>query len=68
MEKGAALTVLVKGFDYSRDTCFFKKESNLARNEVELLKKMIDKWIKYLDDQISHTKDAAFLIAPDVES
>jgi hypothetical protein len=29
---------------------------------------MIDKWIKYLDEQISLTKDPAFLIAPDAES
>jgi hypothetical protein len=59
---------LLKGFDYSKDTCFFRAELNLARDEVELLKKMIDKWIKYLDDQISLTKNSAFLIAPDVES
>jgi hypothetical protein len=64
----AARPVLLKGFDYSKDTCFFRAELNLARDEVELLKKMIDKWIKYLDDQISLTKNSAFLIAPDVES
>lgn len=63
-----ARSVLIKDFDYSRDLCFFKAELNLARNEVELLKKMIDKWIKYLDDQISLTRGSAFLIAPDVES
>jgi hypothetical protein len=63
-----ARSVLVKGVDYSKDTCFFRAELNLARDEVELLKKMIDKWIKYLDDQISLTKNSAFLIAPDVES
>jgi hypothetical protein len=61
-------SVLIKGFDYNRDFCFFKAELNMARDEVELLKKMIDKWIKYLDEQISLTKDSAFLIAPDVES
>lgn len=60
-----ARSVLVKGFDYIKDPCFFKAELNLARDEVELLKKMIDKWIKYLNDRISLTKDSAFLIAPD---
>jgi hypothetical protein len=60
-----ASAVLVKGLDYSRDSSFFKGELNLTRHEVELLKKMIDKWIKYLDDQISLTKHSAFLIAPD---
>jgi hypothetical protein len=54
--------------DYTKDFCFFKRELNLARDEVELLKRMIDKRIKYLDDQISLTKNSAFLIAPDVES
>lgn len=63
-----ARSVLVKGFDYRKDTCFFKAELNLERDEVELLKKMIDKWIKYLDDQISLTKNSSFLIAPDVGS
>jgi hypothetical protein len=59
-----ARSVLIKGFDYSKDMCFFKAELNLARDEVALLKKMIDKWIKYLDKQISLTKNSAFLIAP----
>jgi hypothetical protein len=63
-----ARSVLFEDLDYSKDFCFFKAELNLARNEVELLKKMINKWIKYLDEQISLTKDSAFLIAPDVES
>jgi hypothetical protein len=45
-----------------------KLELNLPRKEVELLQKMIDKWIKYLDDQILLTKNSAFLIAPDAES
>jgi hypothetical protein len=63
-----ARSVLFENADYSKDFCFFKAELNLARNEVESLKKMIDKWIKYLDDQISLTKASAFLIAPDVES
>jgi hypothetical protein len=63
-----ARSVLVKGFDYSKDFCFFKAELNLARTEVELLKKMINKWIRYLDDQILLTKNSAFLIAPDAES
>jgi hypothetical protein len=63
-----ARSVLVKGFDYGKDVCFFKAELNLARDEVELLKKMIDKWIKYLDVQISLTKNAGFLIAPDAGS
>jgi hypothetical protein len=63
-----ARSVLVKGFDYTTDPCFFKAELNLAREEVELLKNMIDKWIKYLDDQISRSKASAFLIAPDAES
>ena len=61
-------SVLVKGLDYSKNMCFFKKELNLARNEVELLQKMIDKWIKYLDHQISLTKNSGFLIARDGES
>jgi hypothetical protein len=63
-----ARSVLIKGFDYSKDFCFFKAELNLARKEVELLQKMIDKWIKYLDEQISLTQDSGFLIARDVES
>lgn len=63
-----ARSVLIKGVDYRKDFCLFKAELNLARKEVELLKKMIDKWIKYLDEQISLTKDSAFLIAPDAES
>lgn len=63
-----ASSVLIKGFDYSKDFCLMKAELNLARDEVELLKKIIDKWIKYLDDRISLTKDSAFLIAPDVGS
>lgn len=63
-----ARSVLFENVDYSKDFCFFKLELNLARDEVELLTAMIDKWIKYLDDQISLTKDSAFLIAPDVES
>jgi hypothetical protein len=63
-----ARAILIKGFDYSRDLYSMKLELNLTRGEVELLKKMIDKWIKYLDDQISATKPSAFLIAQDVES
>ena len=63
-----ARSVLVKGFDYSKDFCFFKAELNLTGTEVELLKKMFIKLIKYLDDQISLTKNSAFLIAPDAES
>jgi hypothetical protein len=63
-----ARSVLIKGLDYSKDFCFMKAELNLARKDVELLKKMIDKWIKYLDDQISRTKGFALLIAPDAES
>ena len=63
-----ASSVLIKGFDYSKDFCLMKLELNLARDEVQLLKKMIDKWIRYLHEQISLTKDSAFLIAPDVES
>lgn len=63
-----AQSVLIKGFDYNKDMCLFKLELNLARQEVELLKKMIDKWIRYLDDQISLTRNSAFLIAPDAES
>lgn len=63
-----ARSVLIKGYDYGKDFCLMKLELNLAREEVELLKKMIDKWIKYLDDQISLTKNSGFLIAPDAES
>lgn len=63
-----ASSVLIKGWDYNKDFCLMKLEFNLTRGEVELLKKMIDKWIKYLDEQISLTKASAFLIAPDVES
>jgi hypothetical protein len=63
-----ARSVVFKNFDYNKDMCIFKPELNLERQEVELLKKIIDKWISYLDDQISLTKNSAFLIAPDVES
>ncbi len=63
-----AASILVKGFNYGRELCFFKAELNLARDEVQLLKKIIDKWIKYLDDQISLSKKPAFLIAPDAGS
>ena len=63
-----AQSVLIKGFDYSKDFCLMKVELNLPRKEVELLQKMIDKWIKYLDDQILPTKNSGFLIAPDAES
>jgi len=63
-----ASSVLVKGFDYVKKPGFFKAELNLDRDEVELLKTMIDKWIKYLDERISQTKDYAFLTAPDAES
>lgn len=63
-----AASILVKGFDYGRELCFMKAELNLAKDEVELLKKIIGKWIKYLDDQISLTKTSAFLIAPDAGS
>ena len=63
-----ARSVLIKGIDYSKGFCLMKKELNLERDEVVLMKKMIDKWIKYLDGQISVTKAAAFLIAPDVGS
>lgn len=59
-----ARSVLIKGIDYSKGFCLMKKELNLTSDEVELLKKMIDKWIKYLDDQISLTKASGFLIAP----
>jgi hypothetical protein len=50
--------------DYTKDFCVLKGKLNLSRCEVELLKKMILKWIKYLDKQISLTKPSAFLIAP----
>jgi hypothetical protein len=63
-----ASSVLIKGFDYSKDFCLMKREFNLTRGEVQLLENMIDKWIKYLDDQISLTKPSAFLIAPDAGS
>jgi hypothetical protein len=63
-----ARSVLFEGVDYSKDFSFFKAELNLSRNEVESLRKMIDKWIKYLDQEISRTKNIALLIAPDVES
>lgn len=63
-----ASSVLIKGFDYRKDLSFMKTELNLARNEVELLKKMIDKWIRYLDNQISRTKKSGYLIAPDAGS
>ena len=63
-----AQSVLIKGFDYSKDFCLMKLELNLPRKEVELLQKMIDKWIKYLEEQILLTKNSAFLIAPDAES
>jgi hypothetical protein len=64
-----AQSVLIKGMDYSKDLlCIFKAELNLPLKEVELLKKIINKWINYLDDQISLTKAGGFLIAPDAES
>lgn len=63
-----AASILVKGFDYGGGWCLMKKEFNLAGNEVELLKKVIDKWIRYLDDQIALTKNSPFLIAPDAGS
>jgi hypothetical protein len=63
-----ARSVLVKGWDYSKDTRPFKAASNLAMHEVELLQEIINKWIQYLDDQISLTKQSAFLIAPDAGS
>lgn len=44
-----------------------KKEFNLTRNEV-VLEKIIDTWIKYLNNQISLAKNPAFLIAPDAGS
>ncbi|MGH9871781.1 MAG: hypothetical protein ACRD9S_04850 [Pyrinomonadaceae bacterium] len=59
---------LFPGMDYSKGVHFFKAELNLPKCEVELLKKMIDKWIEYLDEQISITKPPAFLIAPASES
>jgi hypothetical protein len=59
---------LFPNMDYTKDFCFFKVELNLSRCEVELLKKMILKWIKYLDKQISLTKSPGFLIAPGGES
>ena len=61
-----ARSVLFKGMDYSKGIHFFKAELNLKRDEVELLKKMIDRWIEYLDRQILLTKPSALLIAPDV--
>ena len=54
--------------DYTKDFYFLKADLNLSRFEVELLERMILKWIKYLNKQISLTKPSAFLIAPDVES
>src|ERR1051325_1916476 len=63
-----ARSVLLRGVDYSKDFFVTKTELNLARKDVELLKGMIDKWIAYLDAQISRTRDCAFLTAPDVES
>jgi hypothetical protein len=50
--------------DYTKDFCFFKVELNLSKCEVELLERMILKWINYLDKQISLIKPSAFLIAP----
>jgi len=63
-----AQSVLIRDFDYSKDFYLMKLELNLPRKEVELLQKMIAKWILYLDDQILLTKNSAFLIAPDAES
>lgn len=63
-----ARSLLIEGFDYTKTFHFMKAELNLDRDEVELLKKMIDKWIKYLDGFIARTKASALLIAPDVES
>ncbi len=63
-----AASVLLKGFDYCRELALMKAELNLPKDEVELLKKIIGKWIKYLDEQIALTKSSAFLIAPDAGS
>jgi hypothetical protein len=63
-----ARSVLHKGFDYRKDTCVFKAALNLQNHDVALLKNIIDKWIQYLDQQISLTKEPAFLIAPDAGS
>ena len=57
---------LFPGMDYTKGIlAFMKAELNLSRCEVELLKKMIDRWIEYLDRQILLTKPSALLIAPD---
>lgn len=63
-----ANSVLFKGMDYSRKIHFFKVEFNLTKGEVQLLKKTINKWLKYLDKQIEKTKPGGFLIAPASDS
>ncbi|MGH9928872.1 MAG: hypothetical protein ACREA9_06540 [Pyrinomonadaceae bacterium] len=57
---------LFPGIDYTKASCLMKAELNLSRSEVELLMKMIDRWIEYLDRHILLTKPSALLIAPDV--
>jgi len=61
-------SALIKGFDYSKELTVMKVELNLPKKEVELLKKIIDKWIAYLEKQISLTRPSGILIAPDADS
>jgi hypothetical protein len=59
-----ACSKLVEGWDYMRSISLMKRDLNLKKSDIELLVKIVNKWIKYLDDQISLTKTGAFLIAP----
>jgi len=46
-----ARSSLIEGLDYTKHS-LFKRELNLERSEVELLMKMTEKWIKYLNEQV----------------
>src|SRR5258705_2255202 len=63
-----ARSLLIPGMNYAKELCLMRKVLNLERREVELLMKMINKWIEYLDEQISLTKAPALLIAPASDS
>lgn len=61
-------SLLNQGMDYRKDLLsIFKAELNLSTDEVALLTKTIDKWLKHLNSQIALTKAPALLIAPALE-
>jgi len=61
-------SVLFRGLDYSRTIFLHKEALNLKKSDVELLRRMIGKWIKYLDNRIELTKPPKVLIAPASDS